>query len=185
MASDRVSTPKIPLLYKFNEARVCSFFQQLCCRREGDGSGPGALEATIRAALQHLLRDIEEASICEDLPAGILAAVTTLEILRDQVGWRQEPEPPEDEQVAGHQSMPQNWCSKRWQPVVDLLLGWAPRMFQDCFDQLTRAPQEFRRHCTPPGPDALCWTVEGKVLMAASCKFTGWQALARTFLRNA
>ena len=92
------------------------------------------LAATLKAALQLMLQSLRQpsSSSSQQVPTAVDVTRTTLDYLNNLLGWRAE------QQSAGAQ----DWCSERWRPVVDLLLGWAPRLFGQCLDHFTLTSPE-------------------------------------------
>ncbi len=67
------------------------------------------LAATLKAALQQLLRDLELAgSGVPQLLTGAQATVGTLRLVNNLVVWHQQLRETRD------------WCGEQWRPVVDL-----------------------------------------------------------------
>ena len=79
---------------------------------------------TLKASLEHLLHDLELADSGPQLLSGAQAALGTLKIVEIAVNWREKA------------PAAANWCEEQWRPLVDVLIGWAPALFEACMDQL-------------------------------------------------
>ncbi len=89
------------------------------------------LAVTLKAALQDKLQSLRRcSSSSQQLPIVEDVTYTTLRYLHDLLGWRAE-----QQWFIGAQ----DWCSERWRPLVDLLLGWAPHFFGQCLDHFVLA----------------------------------------------